>query len=637
MHPRTTFRPLGLAARMLTTFLSIAGCAVHAQVFVGGVEVGKMHSYHQTSATGLSPPQFQMTAVVYGSGLASVPAPVLTGPFAGARTLGPVGFGAWAFNVFFPTSAQLDASYPNGAYTVAANGASYSLSLSGNAYPNAPVFTLSGGAWVDGTYFIDPAQPLSVTTNSFTGYGAGADSSLHVYLGPGEQNPNLFDYTARSSSASVTIPAGTMRAGNQYYLAANFRTHLDPRAGPPSQYAFYGTVTNVTVKAERPQVFPMTVVSSITPTVSSATATFRPRPQEAGTTQSVYVFAVAPSTLVANAPAFKSEGLSWKATGAKADAVQCVLAQLNASGQLQAVSASGLTAFVTGVLNAAGQNVTILNNVATPSIAGTAFYVGYGTSAQQMIASGVNQRALSVAGTVSCDPRSPQTGWWYNAAEGGRGFSIEPRGTQLFMAAFHYDTDGRATWNFAGGRTSVDGSLFTADFLAASAGQTLTGAYRLPSLANAGTITFAFSDATHGTMIWPGGTVAIERQPFVPNGLAAPPQAGLPQSGWWWNPAESGRGFFIEWQAGYADIAGYMYDEQGRPTWYIAALPTPDPMRITGNWWTFAGGQAMGQPYRPATRTSDNAGALDIQFASATTATLTLPDGRRIPLVRQEF
>jgi len=301
------------------------------------------------------------------------------------------------------------------------------------------------------------------------------------------------------------------------------------------------------------------------------------------------------------------------------------------------VSAAGLTAFVTGVLNAAGNSVAILSNVATPNIAGTTFYVGYGTSAQQMIASGVNQRALSVAGNVSCDPRAPQTGWWFNPAEGGRGYSIETRGNRLFVAAFHYEPDGRATWNFAGGSTSIDGSLLTADFLAASGGQALTGAYRLPLLSNAGTITFAFSDATHGTMVWPGGTVAIERQAFVPNGLAAPTQAGLPEAGWWWNPGESGRGFFLEWQAGFVDVAGYMYDSQGRPTWYIAALPTPDPMRITGNWWTFANGQAMGQPYRPATRTSDNAGALDIEFSSATTATLTLPDGRRIPLVRQAF
>ncbi|MND03208.1 hypothetical protein D3C83_229240 [compost metagenome] len=66
-------------------------------------------------------------------------------------------------------------------------------------------------------------------------------------------------------------------------------------------------------------------------------------------------------------------------------------------------------------------------------------------------------------------------------------------------------------------------------------------------------------------------------------------------------------------------------------------VPTPDPLRITSTWWTYANGQAMGQPYRAPTRTSDNAGTLDVRFTSATTATMTLPDGRQINLVRQAF
>ena len=69
----------------------------------------------------------------------------------------------------------------------------------------------------------------------------------------------------------------------------------------------------------------------------------------------------------------------------------------------------------------------------------------------------------------------------------------------------------------------------------------------------------------------------------------------------------------------------------------VPSMKPTNPLAITGSWWTFAGGQAMGQPYRPATRTSDTAGALHVQFTSATTATMTLPDGRRINLVRQAF
>ena len=361
------------------------------------------------------------------------------------------------------------------------------------------------------------------------------------------------------------------------------------------------------------------------------------RPQDVGSSASTFVFALAPATVVRGAVA-KDARFSWKARGAPKDApVPCALAQLNASGQLVAVSAASLQAYVSGVLSAQGQSVNILNSVNSGNVAGATFYVGYGPNGNAMLINGTTKSVVSVPGNVSCRPQAPQAGWWYNAAEGGRGYSIEARGNRLFFAAFHYDQSGRATWNFAGGATSLDGSLFTSDFLGASGGQTLTGPYRLPGLTPAGAITLAFSDATHGTMAWPGGTVAIERQAFVPGGLTAPAQANLPESGWWWNPQESGRGFFIEWQNGYADLAGYMYDDAGNPTWYISVVATPNPMLFSGNWWSFAGGQSMGGPYRPATRTNDNVGPVTLEFSGPATATMTLPGGRRIALVRQAF
>ena len=374
-------------------------------------------------------------------------------------------------------------------------------------------------------------------------------------------------------------------------------------------------------------------------TASTVTADIRYRAQDVGTTASTFVFALAPVTAVHSAKS-ADERIRTRAKrsgkASKADGVQCALAQLNAQGQLVGVSTASMQAYVSGVLSAQGQSVNILNTT-NPNVAGATFYVGYGANGNAMLVNGTTRSVVSVPGNVSCFPQAPQTGWWYNPAEGGRGFSIESRGNRLFMAAFHYDASGRATWNFAGGATSLDGSLFTGDFLAASGGQTLTGAYRLPGLSTAGPITLAFSDDTHGTMFWPGGSTPIERQAFVPNGLGADPQANLPESGWWWNPQESGRGFFIEWQNGYVDLAGYMYDDAGNPTWYITVVPTPNPLAITGNWWTFSGGQSMGGPYRPATRTSDNAGSVAIEFSGPTTATLTLPGGRQIPLVRQAF
>ena len=95
----------------------------------------------------------------------------------------------------------------------------------------------------------------------------------------------------------------------------------------------------------------------------------------------------------------------------------------------------------------------------------------------------------------------------------------------------------------------------------------------------------------------------IERFDIVPDGLAAPAQAGQPENGWWWNASESGRGFFIEWQNGSADLAGYMYDDAGNPVWYLSVYETPDPA-FSGSWWSYANGQTMGGAYKPPTQTT---------------------------------
>src|SRR5262249_11174618 len=157
--------------------------------------------------------------------------------------------------------------------------------------------------------------------------------------------------------------------------------------------------------------------------LSPAAVTVKPRSQDAGTPQNVYVFAVAPGTIV---------------TGAVG--TQCVIAQADTTGQLTAASTSNLRADFTGIMSPDGTAISILQNVPTVRVAGATFYAGYGTSSTQMLASAVNQRAFSVAvvGSPQCVPQPPATGWWWNPAEGGRGYSIEARGANLFFTSFLY-------------------------------------------------------------------------------------------------------------------------------------------------------------------------------------------------------
>lgn len=73
---------------------------------------------------------------------------------------------------------------------------------------------------------------------------------------------------------------------------------------------------------------------------------------------------------------------------------------------------------------------------------------------------------------------------------------------------------------------------------------------------------------------------------FIGNSYAA-----TPQSGWWWNPAEGGRGFTLEVQNGSIFMAGYLYDPSGRATWYAAGPSLMSGSTFTAPLTTYLGGK----------------------------------------------
>jgi hypothetical protein len=154
-----------------------------------------------------------------------------------------------------------------------------------------------------------------------------------------------------------------------------------------------------------------------------------------------------------------------------------------------------------------------------------------------------------------------------------------------------------------------------------------------------GPITLAFSDAKHGTMVWPGGSVPIERFNIVPNGITMSPMNNQPETGWWWNPEESGRGYFLEWQGGELFMAGYMYDDAGNPIWYLATNTTPSNnlQSFSANWWQFGSGPTLTGPFKPATQVNGNVAPVTITFQGSENAIMTLPGGQTTAIRRFRF
>ncbi len=375
---------------------------------------------------------------------------------------------------------------------------------------------------------------------------------------------------------------------------------------------------------------------------NDVTAAIQYRAADIGSSGSVYVFALAPVDKVMNLSAEdirNHKGPVAKGTKTTTAApLPCVLAQLTASGQLTAASAGSLQAYLTGVLSSQGASVSVLNGVSAAILSGAVFYIGYGSNSSSMINSGTNKSVVTIPGSQTCQPQAPQTGWWWNPAEDGRGFGIEVRGNTLFMSGYLYDESGHATWVVSPGPVALDGSLFNGTLYQVANGQTLTGAYKAPAAPTvAGQITLTFNNSRFGTLIWPGGSIPIQRfDDVIGSGNGVTPSF-VPENGWWWNADESGRGFFMEFKNNFAFIAGYMYEADGRPVWYVTQNPMTTPQTFSSNWLQVANGQTITGPYKKPVIVNSNVGPVSILFSDAANAVMTLPGGRQLAITRHKF
>lgn len=216
---------------------------------------------------------------------------------------------------------------------------------------------------------------------------------------------------------------------------------------------------------------------------------------------------------------------------------------------------------------------------------------------------------------------APQAGWWWNPAEPGRGFFLEMQGQSLFFAGYLYAEDGSPVW-LASNDPMPQADAYDGRLLSFRDGQSLVGSYRAPSApAAAGAMSLRFTDDSHATLAWPGGSVPITRYDFH----RGPPAAFQPRTGWWWNPDEGGRGFSIELQGDRMFIGAYLYDTAGNPVWYAADATMQSPTRFSAPLLQFANGQTMGGRHRAPTGPA-SAGTITVDFSSPERATVTLSD-----------
>ena len=108
---------------------------------------------------------------------------------------------------------------------------------------------------------------------------------------------------------------------------------------------------------------------------------------------------------------------------------------------------------------------------------------------------------------------TPESGWWYNPAESGRGFAIEVQNNTVFMSGFLYEAGGAPLWFVTSASYSQTNNRFEGDMLNLRGGQCLSCTFRPPVLQpSLGRISVSFTSPSTATLVWPGGSVPIVRQ-----------------------------------------------------------------------------------------------------------------------------
>ena len=113
-----------------------------------------------------------------------------------------------------------------------------------------------------------------------------------------------------------------------------------------------------------------------------------------------------------------------------------------------------------------------------------------------------------------------------------------------------------------------------------------------------------------------------------------PAQASMPDSGWYWNPAEDGRGFSIEVQDDKIFMSAFAYKPDGTQAWYVAGGPMSSDRTWSADLYETANGQAIGSPYRPPAAIPR--GRVSVNFTSERTAQVTLL-GTMVNVQRQDW
>ena len=230
---------------------------------------------------------------------------------------------------------------------------------------------------------------------------------------------------------------------------------------------------------------------------------------------------------------------------------------------------------------------------------------------------------------VNIIPTALQSGIYYNLNQPGHITAVEFVGNRWILTDFLFEVDGRPTWKFAAGFSSAKsrGSLQTLKYVNGKpVSVTLTTAPIQMS--------FSKEDTLDNFNVSVGYTSKRNRRLVSAYGEGTKTQ-GSPETGWWWNPNEPGRAYFMETQGDTLFMVVFGYNAAGQPTWVYSAGPINGKL-YEGQVVQIRDGVVMdGVNKNPSP--AEFVGKITGTFTSPSTAVLSVPGNPELHLMRLRF
>ncbi len=245
--------------------LTVGPAATPATVDVLIVEKSMRFSQTGPSVAQLRSTPFGFGAFIDGRNLGGLPAPVITLP---ARSTMPSVQPAWFNSGIMRLDGQgwtigyggrwgaesqeaVNQLFAPGVYTVSFAGVNVALNLAEDLYPQRLHIALSGGSWSGGVYTFNRTTPVVVSVTPHAGFGRSLDDHLALYVADEQVLTRLYSANPSTAPLVFTIPAGSLAAGAEIDIEAEFSAITDRSAVLPSgqSVAIFSTGTFARLRA----------------------------------------------------------------------------------------------------------------------------------------------------------------------------------------------------------------------------------------------------------------------------------------------------------------------------------------------------------------------------------------------------